>query len=98
MNIKNDDIIINDLTKLKRVRLKANLRVLDISLSTDISIGNISNLENGNRNNPKIETLKRYLAPCGYELVLIARRTYIPKKNKKIKFDLASDNSRIPQG
>lgn len=98
MNIKNDDIVINDLTKLKRVRLSANLRVLDISLSTDISIGNISNLENGNRINPKIETLKRYLAPCGYELVLIARklRPYIPKENKKIKFDLASDNSKIP--
>ena len=79
-NIKNDDIIINDLTKLKNVRLKANLRVLDISLSTDISIGNVSNLENGNRGNPKIETLKRYLKPCGYELVLIARRTYNHKK------------------
>lgn len=78
MSIKNDDIIINDLTKLKDVRLTANLRILDISLSTDISIGNISNLENGNRSNPKIETLKRYVKACGYELVLIARRNYIP--------------------
>lgn len=77
MNNEVNEILLDDLTKLKKVRLAANLRILDISLSTDISIGNISNLENGNRSNPKLDTIKRYLKPCGYELVLIAKRTIL---------------------
>ena len=77
MNNELNEILLDDLTKLKKVRLAANLRRLDISLSTDISIGNISNLENGNRSNPKLDTIKRYLKPCGYELVLIAKRTVL---------------------
>jgi len=77
MNNEVNEILLDDLTKLKKVRLAANLRILDISLSTDISIGNISNLENGNRSNPKLDTIKRYLKPCGYELVLIAKRTVL---------------------
>ena len=71
MNNEVNEILLDDLTKLKKVRLAANLRILDISLSTDISIGNISNLENGNRSNPKLDTIKkRAFARLIYQYIL----------------------------
>jgi transcriptional regulator with XRE-family HTH domain len=62
------DVLVT-MSKLKQERLRAGLSLADVSKRSGIDSAALSRLENGQQPNPTLDTLYRYAAAVGKQIV-----------------------------
>lgn len=69
------------MNRIKFFRTKYGLTVKELSVKSDIAIGYLSDLENGNAKNPSLRTMRKIAAALGQTVPDV----FFPKEKKEVR-------------